>query len=234
MAFTEIDSFVEKFKHLWHAGLRTSLNVEAENGQASVTLKAGLGFIPPPFQVPRPTPFSRGPSYQRRQVRREAARAAAVNNDIEQTEQVRDEQDSAEIDRDQVAEEATEIVQEVIEAEKAKENFPCLLCDFKSIWENGLAIHMSRTHSQIEQLDGNITFSEEMDNKDQKYYGTRQYWENGELSTIYQTFIDAQNIIENSDLNEEEKEKEKVKLLEARKVAFGENFRYYPPWSLKS
>ena len=77
MAFTEIDSFVEKFKHLWHAGLKTTLNVEAENGQASVTLKAEIGFIPPPFQVPRTVSLLKGPSYQRTQDRRRAARAAA-------------------------------------------------------------------------------------------------------------------------------------------------------------
>ena len=49
MAFNEIDSFLVKFKHLWHAGVKASLNIEAEHGEASVTLKAGLGCIPPPF-----------------------------------------------------------------------------------------------------------------------------------------------------------------------------------------
>ena len=48
MAYSEIDIFVEKFKHLWHAGIQASLNVETENGRASVILKTKLGFIPPP------------------------------------------------------------------------------------------------------------------------------------------------------------------------------------------
>ena len=70
MAFIEIDSFVAKFKTLWHAGLEASLNIEAENGKAYVTLKAGLGHIPPPpphdGYVPR---FGRGPAYHRRQAK---------------------------------------------------------------------------------------------------------------------------------------------------------------------
>ena len=44
----EVDSFVSKFKHLWHAGVKASLTIEAVNGQASVILSAGLGPIPPP------------------------------------------------------------------------------------------------------------------------------------------------------------------------------------------
>ena len=51
MAFNEIDSFLVKFKHLWHAGVKASLNIEAEHGEASVTLKAGLGCIPHPFYL---------------------------------------------------------------------------------------------------------------------------------------------------------------------------------------
>ena len=36
MAFSEIDSFVEKFKHLWHAGIKASLNVESFDGVANL------------------------------------------------------------------------------------------------------------------------------------------------------------------------------------------------------
>ena len=43
MAHYEIDSFVIKFKHLWCAGNKATLKIEAVDGQASVILMAGLG-----------------------------------------------------------------------------------------------------------------------------------------------------------------------------------------------
>jgi hypothetical protein len=111
MAYIEIDSFVEKFKNLWHAGLKASLTVEAEHGQASITLRAGLGSIPPPFHPPRPqTPRPyRGPAYHRRQERRQAARAAAEIVGAH-TEQVSDlsHNDVVNEGEDQVADKATE------------------------------------------------------------------------------------------------------------------------------
>ena len=39
MALSEIDSFVEKFKHLWHAGIKASLNVESFDGVANLHLQ---------------------------------------------------------------------------------------------------------------------------------------------------------------------------------------------------
>ena len=92
MAHCEVDSFVEKFKHLWHAGIKATLKVEAVGGEASITLTTGLGHIPPPPPLVNPLPpngqysgcYRRGPSYQRRQERRKAARvaAAAVQVDV--------------------------------------------------------------------------------------------------------------------------------------------------------
>ena len=38
--------------------------------------------------------------------------------------------------------------------------FDCELCDFVSNRKNGVAVHMNRKHQNIEQLDGNTTFSE--------------------------------------------------------------------------
>ena len=81
MAHCEVDSFVAKFKNLWYAGIKASLKIEAENGEASVVLSAGLG--PPPSQGQRIR--QRGPAYSRRQERRKAAKDAAeqeVNVDI--------------------------------------------------------------------------------------------------------------------------------------------------------
>ena len=150
MAYNEIDSFVEKFKNLWHSGLRATLNVEAEYGKASVTLKAGLGFIPPPFPAPRQ---HRGPAYQRRQHRRQAARTAAGHSTP--AEQEGDDQVS-EIDivnssvSYKVTEEVT-LTPTVMEtnkneAEQAPADFNCTICDFKSKWKNGLSVHMTRKH----------------------------------------------------------------------------------------
>ena len=111
-------------------------------------------------------------------------------------------------------------------AEKAVDDLSCLVCDFRSNWENGLRIHMSRKHSKLDQVDGNS----DIDIEDEKYSGTNRYWESGRLGTYYQGFLDANYIIETSDLDEEAKIKEKEKVLQARKIAFGEDFRFYPPW----
>ena len=128
MSYIEIDSFVAKFKSLWHAGLKASLTVEAEHGQAFVTLRAGLGSLPPSHfprqQTPRPY---KGPAYKRRQERRQAAQAAA---DIvgAHSEQVSDSSDNDAVNvaleaEDKVADKATDVPTseeiQVIEAEKA-------------------------------------------------------------------------------------------------------------------
>ena len=68
---------------------------------------------------------------------------------------------------------------------------------------------------------------------DDKYVKTFHYWEKGRLSTVFQTFLDVLDVIENSDLTEESKELEKSKVLAARKKAFGKDFVLFPPWSSK-
>ena len=68
MAFTETDSFLLKFKNLWHSGVKATLTFQCENGDASVTLKAGLGSLPDHL------PSHHGHiTYYRRQNRRGAA-----------------------------------------------------------------------------------------------------------------------------------------------------------------
>ena len=69
---------------------------------------------------------------------------------------------------------------------------------------------------------------------DEKYHRTRHYWERGWLGTSYQVFLDGTEIVEKSDLSEDEQGKEKENILEARKTAFGDSFKLYPPWSLKT
>ena len=55
----------------------------------------------------------------------------------------------------------------------------------------------------------------------------------GKLCTVYQTFIDAIDIIDNSDLTEESKNHEKEKIFNAMKSAFGPHFCFGPPWNKK-
>ena len=177
-------SACQKFKNLWHAGLKASLNVDAENGEASVTLKADLGYIPPPFHVlrphgqpPRP---QRGPAYQRRQERRQAARAAAGNvvshAEVACDALVRDTVEEVSEENASSAEEAiAETNDKENDAEKARENFECFECDFKSNWENGLKVHQSRKHCRIEQLDGNTMDNDEDTYQDEKYTATKHY-----------------------------------------------------------
>ena len=68
------------------------------------------------------------------------------------------------------------------------ETYPCEICDFESNWTNGLKIHMSRRHSRIEQIGGN--FDSE---------GDENYWKDGNISQLYQSFLDVNKIIEESE-----------------------------------
>ena len=66
--------------------------------------------------------------------------------------------------------------------------------------------------------------------EDEKYAETEKYWKTGILSTAFQSYLDANKLIDRSDFTEKEKEDEKAKILEARKLAFGDDFRFVPPW----
>ena len=57
-----------------------------------------------------------------------------------------------------------------------------IICDFESNWANGLSVHMSRKHAEIEQLvGGNSVSDDNPDNDDDKYLKTIQYWHNESL-----------------------------------------------------
>ena len=86
---------------------------------------------------------------------------------------------------------------------------------------------MARKHANIEQIDGFISENDDWD----KYESCRHYWKHGHIGTVYQSFLDAVDIIENSKLTEESKQEEKEKVVEARRKAFGSNFKHFPPWS---
>ena len=240
MSVKELDSFVYKFHQLWKAGLTAHLDVDARAGQAWVGLRVQLGQVPgPPHHQVYPSKpshhHSRGPAYQRRQERRQAARTAEEH--LSPTARVSDKNSSDvlpaaeasnpnETEQDEVAEKSEEI-SDANSAEQAKCEFLCNICDFKSNWANGLNIHMTRKHPHIEQLDG---ISDDLDNED-IYFKTSQYWKEGKLTSIYQTYLDVLEIIEKSELTDESKDVERAKVLEARKNAFGKDFEFFPPWS---
>ena len=115
-------------------------------------------------------------------------------------------------------------------AEKA-DDFLCVLCDFKSSWANGLEVHMGRKHRNIDQLDGSNDVEEfELD---MKYDRSEHYWKKGNIGIAYSIFLDANCLVDASNLSEKEKSKEKAKLLESRKSVFGNNFHQFPPWCKK-
>ena len=249
-----MESFVCKFKNLQYAGYKATLTLEAENGEAFVTLKACLGGLPPPppgYQgrgyVP---PVHRPPAYFRRQARRRKAAEAAEQEDIQAEkahDKVCDDVSKEASTVDVLAEEAIgneddkdvnkEVNSLATVAEEAignpdendlseKTNFECPICDFCSNFENGLKVHLARKHSKVEQLDGH--YDEDPD--DDEYAGSKHFWKNGWLGGAFQSFCDANKVLDACDISQEEKRIIKAEILEARKIALGSNFMYYPPW----
>ena len=70
MAHAEIDNFVSKFKSLLSAGVQASLKINALNNEVSVALEANLGSVIDKNYDLKNSP-RRGPSYYRRQQRRQ-------------------------------------------------------------------------------------------------------------------------------------------------------------------
>ena len=91
---------------------------------------------------------------------------------------------------------------------------------------------MGRKHSRIERIDGNVDIADDAE-LDKKYENTEHYWEKGRIGVVYCNFLDANDIIEVSDMSEEERHEEKIKILEARKTAFGTSYKNFPPWNKK-
>ena len=90
---------------------------------------------------------------------------------------------------------------------------------------------MSRKHKLISQLDGNESLELIEDDENEAYDGSKHYWKNGYLGGAWQSYIDALEVLENCGFESKTKETEKEKLLNARKEALGDVFKYYPPWS---
>ena len=92
---------------------------------------------------------------------------------------------------------------------------------------------MGRKHSFINQLEGHFEEYEES-GENQKYLSIKHYLKEGWLGSAYQTFLDSNEVIEESDLSEDMKGREKAKVLDARKCGIGHNFRLFPPWDSSS
>ena len=69
-------------------------------------------------------------------------------------------------------------------AEQAQVDFSCDICDFQRNWANGLRIHK---HQQLEELDGNVSVFDDLDNDD-KYLRTIQYCEKERLELCSRRF----------------------------------------------
>ena len=156
MQVTELDSFIDKFKSLWNAGLEAHLDIDTQAGQAWVGLRLSLGHPPGPHHQLPPHIQRNSPSRQRRRERRAAARK-------ESAEKVAQKQTAEEV----VEKDATRTVnvaEKVAaspnnnEGDKAAEaislEFNCEQCDehFESV--NELRIHEGKVHCVIPQMDG--------------------------------------------------------------------------------
>ena len=87
-------------------------------------------------------------------------------------------------------------------------------------------------YAKTEQLDGSSSINDESDEND-TYAATIHQWKVGILGTVFLSFLDVTNVIEESDLSDKSKDVEKAKVLEARKQAFGSDFVHFPPWRKK-
>ena len=237
MFANELDSFIRKFHQLWRAGQTAHLDIDTHAGQAWVGLRVQLGHVPgPPYQHVPPPSRRRSPAYQRRQERRrrsacDRSEAMATTTEIVVGDQPSDES-VAKIDELEADEAPTVQVEADSKSTSAAEAdcFDCELCEFKSKWKNGLSIHMSRKHDKIEQLDGTNDALNDHDQGEDEYEGSKHYWKSGWLGAAFQSYLDALKVLEESDLELNDREVEKEKILKARKEALGSNYLYYPPW----
>ena len=98
------------------------------------------------------------------------------------------------------------------------DSFQCEQCDFKSKRENGLKIHVGIKHKDaIAQIDGNYEVESDIDEDDE---WTIKYWEEGQMSYVFQTYINVKLQIDKSDLPKNDKDEEINMLKQARMSAW--------------
>ena len=253
---------LKEFVKLWGSGSQASFQLECKDRQACLKFSTQLGspadlhFVPPfpshGFHERPQYPRHKGPAQRERDRARAAAHranqqllieagkpAAAATTNTELSDSVQHSQQN-QVPASLAGSQSPPTApaggppsphQAAAAAASARNDFPCLICDFESNWENGLKVHMTKKHLKVEQIDGNATLDDS--EEDDKYLETCHYWKTGRLGTVFQTFFDVNQIIDSSNLSEEIKQIEKAKVLEARKCAFGENFKHVPPWNQK-
>ena len=108
------------------------------------------------------------------------------------------------------------------ESEAAASHLACEECGFEAASSVGLKIHNSKKHEEIPQLDGESPYESDTD----------CWWINQRNDSLkcFQKYIDVLKDIDDSTLSEQEKNEEKEKVNNGRKSAFGDNFKWFPPW----
>ena len=108
------------------------------------------------------------------------------------------------------------------ESEAAASHLACEVCGFEAASSVGLKIHTRKKHEEIPQLDGEGPYESYTD----------CWWINQRNDSLkcFQKYIDVLKDIDDSTLSEQEKNEEKEKVNNGRKSAFGDNFKWFPPW----
>ena len=146
MDLTELDSLICKFKQVWKSGRAAHFHLETEAGYAWVGLRVRLGQAPGPLhQGPQHHQAGNrtrdGPSRQRHRARREAEREAATASATEKvidaaTEEVQDAElqdlDASDTFEAKEVDSIKDVEENIMKSEKAKEDFNCEICDFRS------------------------------------------------------------------------------------------------------
>ena len=60
------------------------------------------------------------------------------------------------------------------------------ICDFASNWANGLKLHITKKHTDIEQVDGNNSYCEDLEDED--YLDTDNYWKQESSELFFRDF----------------------------------------------
>ena len=162
MAYSELDSFVNKFKVLCQAGRNARLTLSSNAGKSSVNLR--LDFDVPPQQDPQlhhQTRNSRnGPAQQRRRERRAAAcQAAAEAAEASVSLEEREVLDMA-ARAVEVAEEATKTLKVAKNTEKVAKDTEKVVddtekVDKKKLWMNCVQI-LNRVQKQKQKTPNQI------------------------------------------------------------------------------
>ena len=125
MATVEINSFIGKFLNLWKSGLDASLTLESHAGEASVSLRLGLGtycatvpeVVDKPCFTKKVSPSQVRRRQQRAKARHDAAKDKGITNvnetsaeDVELTVSIQDTTEMETSEEDAATSDATEKV----------------------------------------------------------------------------------------------------------------------------